>query len=652
MRFLEPLRSHGIFISVFVAVAFLRLLPLFDYQFTYDEISVLQRVGFRDLSSLIQGAIKVDAHPALLQVFIWYIYLGAGPLTWLIKLPFILMSLAGLIYAYLFGIRNFSKQAGIIASIFFGFALIYVYHAPIARMYCSGIFFTLGLLYHFSEVVFRKNDSLKQLFFMGLFMLLSAYNHHINALYAATVFIGGFFLLDAPRRKRYLLCGLITILCYLPMLPVTLYQLGIGGIGADQGGWLEAPRLSVFPVLLNVLCGSGFSLLIVLCLLLVSVIGGRHAGRRNLQFFLFLLFLVNFFVVFLYSVLRSAVYQHNVMLFAGCGFILVLSSLLDSRSRLVNQVIVLLLTVWLVSETYFRKDYLTQCVKTVYEYQFERTAYYKKVYGDAAVYPVFFEADSVMRRIYFAKYNSAYDCRINADLLISHGERWAVDSAGHKVSTVLLYQRFLSQLRSDYLVLACAPPLHQALARRYFPYLVENTQTQAIHYKVYSRRISDKGRVVPDDRIVFDSRSDPSSVFVGSSPLSAQGLQVNKDNEFPFSIKGPYKKAVTSEGQVVLASALIERTDSLSGVECCLSVSDPSSGKNLHYNSLAAGNFCADSTGKIIYGDIFIGNFNKECDRDDQLNVYLWNVAHEQFILRDLTFRVIDHWPLSWHFWD
>src|SRR3954468_24993062 len=126
MRIFDQLKTHGIFFAVLAVVAVLRFIPLFEYQFTYDEISVLQRVGFNDLSSLVAGAIKIDAHPGLLQVLIWYIYKAAGPVTWLIKLPFLLMSLGGLLYAYFFGIRNFSRQSALVSVIILGFSLIFV----------------------------------------------------------------------------------------------------------------------------------------------------------------------------------------------------------------------------------------------------------------------------------------------------------------------------------------------------------------------------------------------------------------------------------------------------------------------------------------------------------------------------------------------
>jgi hypothetical protein len=652
MQQLQRLKSHGLFIGIFLVVAVLRLSPLFDYQFTYDEISALQRVDLPDFFSLVHRAIKIDAHPGLLQVLIYYIYQAAGPLTWLIKLPFILMSLGGLVYAYLFGLRNFSRQSGIAATVIFGFALIYVFHAPIARMYCAGIFFSLGLTFHFGQYVFRKNDSRAQLFFMGLFLLLCAFNHHLNALYAATLYLGGFFLLEKEKKKPYLICGAIVVLLYMPNIPITLYQLGVGGIGAKQGGWLEPPRLSALPELLNVLCGSGWGLAVFICLLLVTIIGGRQKGRWKRQFFLVAIFLINFLIVFLYSVLRFPIYQHTGMLFAGAGLMLAIASALESRSSLVNQVVILVLTVWLVNETYFRKDYLNQAVKTIFEYQYERTVYYKNVYGDKSVYPVFFESDSVMRRIYFGKYKVSFDCKINIDSIINEGSRAPFEIGGKKISPVLMFQDFVSKLEADYLILASAPVLHQALARKFYPYLIENRQTQAVHYKVYSRRESDKKREVPDDRILFDSKMTEGGTFTSSSHISENGFNVSNDNEFPYNIKGPYLDAVGAEGQVIIASAIIEDSTSAQNVEACISISDHQSMENFHYTAAAARDFLSFNGRTEVLTDAFIGNFHKYTDEKDLLNIYVWNARHEQFILRDLTFKVVDHWPKRWHFWD
>ena len=69
------IKEHIIFLVIFAITIILRLIPLFNYQFTSDEISGLDRAQFYSFSELINKGVKNDAHPAFVQVLI-YLKLG------------------------------------------------------------------------------------------------------------------------------------------------------------------------------------------------------------------------------------------------------------------------------------------------------------------------------------------------------------------------------------------------------------------------------------------------------------------------------------------------------------------------------------------------------------------------------------------------
>ena len=197
----RKIKEHRVFLLIFGSAAILRLFPLFNYQFTLDELSGLDRTQFNSFKELIEKGVKIDAHPALIQIIIFYLTHWFGYSNWIIKLPFLLFSLAAIVYAYLFAFRFFSKQVAIISTIIFSFSLIFVFYAPIARMYVSGIFFSIALLYYFYKIIFLDNTNLKSFIGFGIFAWLSAINHHINALFAFTVVIFGIFLITKNNRK-------------------------------------------------------------------------------------------------------------------------------------------------------------------------------------------------------------------------------------------------------------------------------------------------------------------------------------------------------------------------------------------------------------------------------------------------------------------
>lgn len=636
-------------------------MPLFEYQFTYDELSGLERTQFSSFSELLDKGVKIDAHPAFVQVLLYYFTQWFGYTTWIIKLPFLLFSLGALVYAYLFGLRHFSKQSALFASVFLAFSLIFVFYAPIARMYISGVFFSMALLFYFFEIFFSDKKKWGNYFLLGIFALLSALNQHINALFAFTVCVSGLLFLKKENYKPYLITCLLVLLAYLPHLEITLYQLGVGGIGREQGGWLEAPEFSVLFGFVKVLFGTGKSYLVLFVLLALALVLNRKILPDKKQVFLFILFMVNFLIVYFYSVFRFPIFQYSVMLFASVALVVLVSSGLQFKNAFVFHAALVLLFSTLVYKSYIKKDYLHQAVKTVFEYQFERTVYYKSLYGDKNVYPVFFDADAIMKRIYFEKYKTQFDCKISSDSMIASGDRVFYHVAGNDepVSSVKLFSYFMSQLNCDYLVLTSAMPLHQAIAKHYFPYLLENTQTQGINYKLFSRKKEDAVKVVEDDEVLYLSTVKEPRGFdypkADKVRYDATGFLVEVDslNEFPFDTKGNLNIACSQEGQVVLLESRLRLPNLKSESELCLSVTDKDNNFSYAYTASAASDFIVAKDSSIsIYSQYFNGtNFKKVKDKS-LLNGYFWNRKRENFEIRDFQVKVIDYWPMKWQFWD
>lgn len=658
---MKQVKDHALFFVILLACAVLRFIPLFDYQFTLDELSGLCRTEFNSFGELMDKGVKIDAHPALVQVLIYYLSQWFGYHNWIIKLPFLIMSLCTVLYAYRFSCRNFSKQAGIFSALLFSFSLVFVFYAPIARMYCSGVFFSTALLYYFFEIVFLKQTKISNYIFFGLFALLSAFNQHINALFALTLCASGFLFLDRVGIKAYLFTCLCTVLLYLPHLPVTLYQLGVGGIDLEQNGWLPKPELFTVFKFTKIVLGTGKSWYVFMLLIVLAGILKKGVQPDRRQWLLLILFFVNYAIIYLYSVYRASVYQHSVMLFSGVAFVLFITSFLEYRNRYVFGGMALLVSVLLVYKTYLKKDYLHQAVKTVFEYQFERTAHYKHQYGDKAVYPIFFDADVFMQKIYFAKYGR-FDSKISDDSLVHAMQQ---------------FSHFVAGLQSDYLVLTSATPAFQAVARQYFPYLLENTQTQAINYKLYSKRAEDQSRVVPDDPLLAYSNATHRGAFAfmklkDTLQSSVFFYPVDSLSEYPFDAKARYSDFVTAEGQVLLIKAryqlsaaqlkgcgettgasLESCTNTAWRISTCLSINDEESGESYNYAAKELGAFLlSPDTSATVYVENGIGTKHNIMKGRSWISAYVWNRGRDRFAVTEFEIRLVDYWWWKWNFWE
>jgi len=641
---LKLIKEHGVFVAILLVSALLRLVPLFEYQFTLDELSGLSRTRFDSFAALIDKGVKIDAHPAFVQVLIYYSSRLFGYVNWIIKLPFLLMSLGSICYGYAFGYRNFSKQSGNIAALILAFSLMFVFYSPIARMYASGVFFSMGLLYYFFEIFFRKQTWSGNYVLLGLFAVLCAYNHHMSALFALSVCASGLLFLNKDNAKLYIWACVGALVCYLPTLPVTFYQLGVGGIGFEQDGWLPVPELWTVFRFLRILLGTGkIWLLFFAATLLAVVLRGKISFTKQ-QVFLLVIFLLNYLIIYFYSVYRAPVYQHSVMMFSAVAFVMLVSSFIYFDRPAVYYLVMGVLTMTLLYRTYLHKDFLRQSVKTVFEYQFERTAHYKQLYGDKQVYPVFCDADEFMEQIYFKKYGEPFEVKISSD---------------PETHSLAALSALLKNCRADYLVLSSSLPQQQALVREFYPYLVENTQTQAINYKVYSRVETDRLKSVEDDRVLMSSSVYKPGKFIYNKfdkVKRQQGefvIAVDSLDEFPFEARAKYGDVVRAEGQVLLAESKIKLKRSPTAIETCISVNEEQNKECVFYNAKRAADFIIqpDSTVRS-YVSVFLGTNHGKTSRRSPLVAYMWNRGRENFELRDFRIKLIDYCPRKWQLWD
>jgi len=629
------IKEHTAFVLILLACVLLRIIPLFEYQFTLDELSGLDRTRFDTFGELMDKGVKIDAHPAFVQVLIWCLTKCFGYVNWIIKLPFLLFGFAAIVYAYFFCLKNFSKKAAVIAAIIFSFSLVFVFYAPIARMYISGIFFSIALLYYFFNIFFLNETKKSNYFFLGLFALLSALNQHINGLFAFTVCAAGLFFLNKNNFKPYLIALVLTVLLYLPHLPVTLYQLGIGGIGIGSGGWLPKPEFTAVLGFLKILFGTGKSWWIFLVLIIACIVLNRTFSFNKKQLFLLIIFIINYLVVYFYSVLNAPIFQNSVMLFAGVAMVVLMSSMLDFKNVIAFNASAMIILAVLIFKTYYKKDYLHQCVRTVFEYQYQKTFEHKKTLGEANVYPIFFDSDKVMEGIYFKKYNNSFDYK-----------------GSHDSVTVSMkhFSEFVSNLKTDYLVLTSAYPLYQSVAAEYYPYLIENVQTQAINYKLYSKRPEDKNKVVQGEREIYvaNYQNKKDLEFKNSLPFKADSI-----NEYPFGADVSLNKITSKEGQVISLKVAFRLNKKVSDIRACISIN--STDKNLPpiFDAKSSSEFVMrpDSTIRV-YASSFCGTPYKKMRDNSGCSFFVWNAAKEKFVITDLEVKTIDFWPQKWNFWE
>ncbi len=240
LKFSQDVRINQLCLYlILVVAAVLRFWNYTAIPFTHDEFSALFRTKFADFAELIDKGIKVDGHPAGVQVFLFYLVKWVGFSEFWIKLPFVLVGIASIYLIYRIAKIWFTETAALLITAIFASIQYTVFQSQIARPYSTGLFFCLLLLWFLLQISTKNKIDLKLASGTVLSAAFCAYNHHFSMLLAAIIAISGLFLVDKSLLKNYLMLCVLSVILYLPHLPILFAQLKIGGIEA----WLAKPNI-------------------------------------------------------------------------------------------------------------------------------------------------------------------------------------------------------------------------------------------------------------------------------------------------------------------------------------------------------------------------------------------------------------------------
>ncbi len=353
---LTPRHERLLLWLILLVAATVRFWHYREIPFTHDELSALFRTHFPGLSTLIRQGVRVDGHPAGVQVFLYYWTRWVGETPWVVKLPFTLAGLFSVFLVYRLGRMWFGAAAGLTAAAWMAVMQYPVMYSQIARPYGSGLFLSLLMLLFWSCLMkdspLRRRDAL----LYALSAALLAYDHHFGLLFAGVVAAIGLLLVDRRGRRLYLLALTAIILLYLPHLPITLHQLTLKGVGE----WLGKPDLTFLTRYLAYLHNYSPLLMGVSGALFVFSLWrwyGELPGKR--MFYLSgLWFLLVFLTGFLYSRWVGPVLQFSVLIFVYPSLLLFLTAPWQARrTAAVAAVVILILAAGTTSLVERRQHY-------------------------------------------------------------------------------------------------------------------------------------------------------------------------------------------------------------------------------------------------------------------------------------------------------
>ena len=641
---LTYLKNNWLICLIVILGAALRFIPLNQYQYSHDELSGLNRTMYSNFWDELNFGVKIDAHPALVQLFLWLWVKLFGYNEMAIKLPFLICGVLSVWYIYKLGKDFFNEKVGLVSATFVSLSFIYIVYSSYARMYITGVLFSILFLYSVFHILFSEQPQKKQYVYFVIFGLLCAYNHHLSSFFAFSVVALSLFYIKKEQFLHYSIACIITVLLYLPHLPITLYQFSIGGIGAVVGGWLPPPRNHEIYFFIKILLGGGvtgiLNMVLFLGIIILSIFKLTPISKK--QLFLGWVFVLNYTVIHLYSVYKNPILQYSCLLFSGICFILFISSFITFLSKKLVTLFCLLLIGLMSFQTIYKKHFFTKVNVHDFESQFKATLEMQKRVGVNNVASIY-SAEWFFVYLYQKKYQTRFKYIATEDTLIN---------------TTQKFRNYVKNLKESYLVVGGVSPLQMLLIKEYYPFLVSHKEDNFRNTSVFSKKYDSNVDVsILKDFSVFDDGHDllinneevkkhrNDSVFLTLTPNTS---------EFPFGIKQTIGNTKLVHGQF-LVTELIVAADSINALDndqLCLSIGEEGKDAVFYKSCLLKDYFDSSKKMQHIYLELFAGSeLNNWKKQSLNITIFIWKNKPSHYRIVDCRLKQIDYNPSRWVVW-
>lgn len=367
MRELIKNKDTLFLLFVLLLATILRFYNAFNIPFTHDEFSALFRLEYDSFSELIAYGVTPDGHPAGVQVFLYYWTKLFGFKEIIVKLPFILMGIGSVYLLWLIAKNWYNTTVALLVALLLATLEYPLMHSQIARPYISGLFFSLWMVYEWSQYLFNtKSKFNKHLVFYVLASAFCAYNHHFSLLFATIVGISGLFFIKRKRFLAYILSGFSIFLVYTPHLSIFFYQLNTGGIGGKDG-WLGIPKNDFLWEYIRYIFNFSWPLMGILLLIIFIGLIKQPTQKKKFFYLSFTWFLLPFFIGFFYSIKVNPVLQYSVLIFSFPFLFFILFGHLGELSSKRKAIGLIVLTPLLIASLVFGREYYTLFYQSPYE---------------------------------------------------------------------------------------------------------------------------------------------------------------------------------------------------------------------------------------------------------------------------------------------
>lgn len=625
MKRIETRKVNLDYLLLFAIVLLGTLLRFYNYleiPYTHDELSALIRLDYSSFSDLIEKGVKVDGHPAGIQVFLFYWVKLFGDKEYIVKQPFILWGIGSIILAFYLAKKWFGTTTGLLVSAFIATLQFPITYSQMARPYAPGLFFVLIMVFFWSNYFLDdKKSPGKNLVGYIFASAACCYIHYFSMLFSGIVGITGLFLLTKKNYKGYLLALMSIALLFIPHLQIFFHQLGNAGLE-----WLSKPNpLFIVEHIKYIVHYSPLCFTLALLIPASSIIAHKTITINRLQTISAIWFLSPILIGIVYSILAKPVLQHSVLLFSLPFMFIFLFSFCSTNNRLFKIIAVsLVMLVNIYTLTITRKHYEVFYKQPFKEFATQSQSFLS-LHKDSTT--IMLAGNPKYINFYFKQYNP--------------GAKYLVFQDNFASPSAL--RAFLAKNSSEYLICGNIPLQYLPIIQEFYPYTYSYKHGFTFDYFVLSKlqdNCNAEKEVYYTNSLAKNNASPLWSNNNSSLKISEGSTIYQLDSlEWGPSFTTTLTDIAPSRHAIIYIKAEVKAISKTALVVCDIK----KNGKTVSWHSSRVKDYYySTSNWQSVYLAIRLTDIfrNPSAMRGCKISVFLWNNEQNQLSIKDMCITV------------
>jgi Dolichyl-phosphate-mannose-protein mannosyltransferase len=624
--------NSWLLLVVIGTAALLRFWNFSSMQFMHDELSAIIRSQANSFSELIYKTKTTDVHPVGVPIFVHYWTLLVGTSVIMVRLPFILLGLVSIYYAYKIAEKWFNASVAIITAAFLASLQFSTMYGQLERPYATGMLFSVVMVWCWTQFFFGEKTKTKYAIGFVLFASLSTYNHYFSLLFAGLVGVTGLFFLNKEKAKKYIIMCAVVLLLFIPHISILLFHLSLGSGGEES--WLVKPQSDWFLMFFKYLFHYSKGVYVLIFVLFFASFYFRNKEKKISDKMRIIAFIWALFVpclAYVYSITKTPVLQFSTFTFSLPFLLMFVFSFYKELKTPVKIVVVASIILINTYTLFANRKHDPLFYKQPYQEMAIVGANTIKAFGEKKVSLCFATMEGFVD-FYFNKNTPPFSyLRLDKQ-------------------TVTEFSSYLEKEKTDYFVAGNLPLENIQLIQQHYPYIVSKEEGFTFSIYCFSKT---KPAVEIKEKTVFSETQfqthsskgwDEIKTIEDTCYTGKQRMMVDSSKEYSAGFSSKLSSLIKNKHSILNVSAVIESDDETINPSVVIAIQDDKT--NLLWRGRGYQEYKQAGKKKAT---VFVSNLFSGMDLTKHPNavikIYVWNRDKKQAFIYDFKIEVIESNP-------